>query len=364
VNAGAPILETHDLQVVRGGVPVLDVSSFSVHDAEIVCLIGPNGAGKTTLLQALSCLLRPRSGEIIFRGQKIGSDYPVLQYRRRIAMVFQEALLFDTTVYNNVASGLKLRGLNGEKIRESVEEQLERFGISHLRDRSARKLSGGEAQRTSLARAFAIRPEVLFLDEPFASLDQPSRESLMDDLHRVLKKTATIALFATHDRVEALRLANRIAVMDEGRVVQVGSPAEIMNYPANEFVASFVGVETILQATVVKKNGGSFIAEVASGRVEAVGDVSVGEQVLLGIRPENVVLALRQQDAGVSSRNVFPGRVVRVTPMGPYYKVQLDCGFPLVSYVTAHSVEGLSIEEGKVMAASFKATAVRVLNKK
>jgi tungstate transport system ATP-binding protein len=287
----------------------------------------------------------------------------VLQYRRRIAMVFQEALLFDTTVFNNVASGLKLRGLHGAKMRESVEEQLERFGIAHLRDRSARKLSGGEAQRTSLARAFAIRPELLFLDEPFASLDQPSRESLMDDLHRILKKTDTVALFATHDRIEAMRLANRIAVMDEGRIAQVGSPIEVMNFPANEFVASFVGVETMLLATVVEKNRGSFIANMPSGRIEAVGDVNVGEQVMLGIRPENVVLAIRQQDAGVSSRNVFSGRVVRVTPLGPYYKVQLDCGFPLVSYVTAHSIEGLSIEEGKSMTASFKATAVRVLKK-
>jgi tungstate transport system ATP-binding protein len=364
VSTERPVLETRDLRVERGGVTVLDINHFALHEGEILCLIGPNGAGKTTLLQALSCLLRPRTGKILFRGQTIGKDYPVLQYRRQIAMVFQEALLFDTTVYNNVASGLRLRRLHGAKVRESVEEQLERFGMAHLRDRSARKLSGGEAQRTSLARAFAIRPEVLFLDEPFASLDQPSRESLMDDLQRILKKTGTAALFATHDRIEAMRLANRIAVMDGGRMLQVDTPAEVMNYPVNELVASFVGVETILPGTVVEKNGGSFIADVASARVEAAGDVSIGEQVLLCIRPENVVLALRRQDEGVSSRNAFPGRVVKVTPLGPYYKVQLDCGFPLVSYVTAHSLEGLSIQEGKALTASFKATAIRVLSKK
>ena len=361
MSSDRPVLETRDLRVVRGGVEVLDISEFAVHEGEVVCVVGPNGAGKTTLLQALCCLLRPSRGEIVFRGQRIETEYPVLQYRRRVAMVFQEALLFDSTVYNNVASGLKLRGLHGSKVRESVEEQMERFGIAHLRDRSARKLSGGEAQRTSLARAFAIKPEIIFLDEPFASLDQPSRESLMDDLQRILKRTNTAAFFATHDRIEALRLANRIAVMDEGTILQVGTPAEVMNHPANEFVASFVGVETILHGIVIEQNGGSFITAVSATRVEALGDANVGEHVLLCVRPENVVLALRRQDEGVSSRNVYQGQVKKVIPMGPYFKVQLDCGFPITSYVTAHSLEGMSIQEGKTLTASFKATAVHVI---
>lgn len=355
------VLETRDLRVARGGVTVLDVTQLGVRAGEVLALVGPNGAGKTTLLQALCCLIRPRRGEILFRGEKIGAEYPVLQYRRRVAMVFQEALLFDTTVYNNVASGLKLRGVHGAKVRESVEEQLERFGIAHLRNRSARKLSGGEAQRTSLARAFATRPEILFLDEPFASLDQPSRESLMEDLHHVLKKTGTIALFATHERIEALRLSNRIAVMDHGTILQIGSPTEVMNYPSNEFVASFVGVETILAGTVIEQNGGSLVADVSGARVEAVGEASPGERVLLCVRPENVVLSVRKQDEGISSRNAFQGRVARVTPMGPYFKVQLDCGFPLTSYVTAHSLEGLSIRDGRLLTASFKATAIHVI---
>ena len=361
MSSDRPVLETRDLRVVRGGVEVLDISEFAVHEGEVVCVVGPNGAGKTTLLQALCCLLRPSRGEIVFRGQRIETEYPVLQYRRRVAMVFQEALLFDSTVYNNVASGLKLRGLHGSKVRESVEEQMERFGIAHLRDRSARKLSGGEAQRTSLARAFAIKPEIIFLDEPFASLDQPSRESLMDDLQRILKRTNTAAFFATHDRIEALRLANRIAVMDEGTILQVGTPAEVMNHPANEFVASFVGVETILSGIVIEKNGGSLVTAVSATRVEALGDANVGEHVLLCVRPENVVLALRRQDEGVSSRNVYQGQVKKVIPMGPYFKVQLDCGFPITSYVTAHSLEGMSIQEGKTLTASFKATAVHVI---
>ena len=257
----------------------------------------------------------------------------------------------------------RLRGLHGAKVRESVEEQLERFGIAHLRDRSARKLSGGEAQRTSLARAFAIRPEVLFLDEPFASLDQPSRESLMDDLQRILKKTGTAALFATHDRIEAMRLANRIAVMDGGRMLQVGSPTEVMNYPASEFVASFVGVETILPAKVVTRNGSEFLASVSGHDIEAVGDIPPGETVLLCIRPENVSLSTELRRETTSARNVFRARIEKITPLGLYQRITLDCGFPLVSYVTTHSVEGLSLLERKEVTASFKATAIHVLRK-
>ena len=234
----------------------MDISSFLIHEGEILSLIGPNGAGKTTLLQTLSYLLKPFQGEIFFRGKKVETNHSVLEYRRKLAMVFQEPLLFDTTVFNNVASGLKIRGMKRGEIRDRVMEQLERFGISHLSDRSARTLSGGEAQRTSLARAFALQPEILLLDEPFSSLDPPTRDSLIEDLEHILQQTRTTAVFATHDRLEALRLSDRIAVMNEGKILQIGSPEEVMNHPVNEIVASFVGVETILTGKVIKKMAG------------------------------------------------------------------------------------------------------------
>ncbi|HVN22488.1 MAG TPA: ATP-binding cassette domain-containing protein, partial [Syntrophorhabdales bacterium] len=161
MSMSEPVLEAKDLVVSRGGVTVLDVPSVSLTPGEVLALIGPNGAGKTTLLQALSYLLRPVSGELYFNGAKVGADISILDFRRRIAMVFQEALLFDTSVFHNVASGLKIRNMKGSETEEIVVEQLERFGITHLRNRSARMLSGGEAQRVSLARAFAIRPEII-----------------------------------------------------------------------------------------------------------------------------------------------------------------------------------------------------------
>src|SRR4030042_6197997 len=362
-NDSKPILEVKSLEVRKGGALVLDISSFFINEGEIFSLIGPNGAGKTTLLQTLSYLLKPFQGEIFFRGNRIGTDHSVLEYRRKLAMVFQEPLLFDTTVFNNVASGLKIRGVKRDEIRDRVMEQLEQFGIRHLNGRSAKTLSGGEAQRTSLARAFALRPEILLLDEPFSSLDPPTRDSLIEDLEHILQQTRTTAIFATPDRLEALRLSNRMAVMNEGMILQIGSPEEVMNHPVNEWVASFVGVETILSGKVIKRNGGTFIASIGGQVIEAVGDAHFGETVVLCIRPENVTLSTRPSQEGTSARNVFSGRVTRIVPLGLYQKVHLQCGFPLVAYAPNHSLKELSLAEEKEVKASFKAIAVTVIRK-
>ena len=363
MNESGPILEARNIEVERGETILLNIPSLLIEKGEILALIGPNGAGKTTLLQALSYLLRPFIGEIFFNGEKIISNHSIFEYRRKLAMVFQEPLLFDTTVFNNVASGLKIRGMKRSEIRDRVIEQLDRFGISHLSHRSAKTLSGGEAQRTSLARAFALQPEILLLDEPFASLDPPARESLVEDLERILKLTKTTTLIATHDRLEALRLSDRVAVMNRGKVLQIGPPDEVMNRPVDEFVATFVGVETILPGKVVKKNGGSFLASVSGKEIEAVGEVNLGETVILCIRPENVILSAHLSKETTSVRNVFQGKIERIVPFGLYQKVQLSCGFPLVAYVTNHSLEELSLTEGKEVRASFKATAVTVIRK-
>jgi tungstate transport system ATP-binding protein len=363
MNSVKPILEVKNLQVRRGGVSVLDISGLQVPEGKVLCLIGPNGAGKSTLLLALSRLLKSIKGEINFRGEKIDSNHTIAVYRRHIAMVFQEPLLFDTTVFDNVASGLKIRGMRHNEITNIVEEYLERFGISHLVDRSARKLSGGEAQRTSLARAFAIRPEIIFLDEPFSSLDPPTRESLMEDLERILREKHTTAIMATHDQMEALRLSDQVAVMNDGKIVQIGPPAEVMNNPVDEFVASFVGMETVLSGPVTKTYDGAFITSVSGRDVEAVGNVDVGETVVCFIRPENVTLSTGASGDVTSARNVFPGKIVKIIPMGLFHKIQLDCGFPLVAYVTSQSLENLSLREGNDIVASFKATAVHVIRK-
>ncbi|MBA4397694.1 MAG: ABC transporter ATP-binding protein, partial [Syntrophus sp. (in: bacteria)] len=279
------------------------------------------------------------------------------------SMVFQEPLLFDTTVFENVASGLKIRGMQRDEMKQAAADCLERFGIGHLADRSARKLSGGEAQRTSLARAFATKPEIVFLDEPFSSLDPPTRESLMEDLDRILREAGTTTIVATHDQMEAIRLSDRIAVMNQGKIAQIGFPDTVMNSPADEFVASFVGVETILNGEIARTGAGTVICRVQKGEIEAVGNAKPGERVVCCIRPEHVTLSTTLSGSGVSARNTFPGKIVRISPMGLFYKISLDCGFFLTAYVTIPSAENLALEEGKQVFASFKATAVHLIRR-
>jgi tungstate transport system ATP-binding protein len=364
MNEPLSVLGVKNLRVKREGVLQLDIPVLAIDEGKTLSLIGPNGAGKTTLLQTLSFLVKSFTGEIFFKGEKVSSHRSILEYRRRLAMVFQEPLLFDTTVFNNVASGLRIRGMKRSVVRSTVMEHLAWFGIDHLAKRSGRTLSGGEAQRTSLARAFATQPEVLLLDEPFASLDPPTRESLVEDLQRILRRTKTTAIVATHDRLEALQLSDQIAVMNNGTIVQIGPPEEVMNHPANEFVASFVGVETVLAGKVIDRDEGTFTTSVSGQRIEAVGKADIGESVILCIRPENVTLSIDPRGETTSARNVFSGKIERIFSIGLYRKIQLDCGFRIVAYVTHHSTEALSLCEGKDVTVSFKATAVHVMRTK
>jgi tungstate transport system ATP-binding protein len=357
------ILEARNLRLERAGTTVLDVPSLQVNKGEVLTFIGPNGAGKTTLLMTLCALQRPREGSIFFRGAEVDRELPLAAYRKQVTMVFQEALLFDTTVARNVASGLRFRGMKGPGVDKVITEALDLFGIGHLRDRSAKKISGGEAQRVSLARAFAIKPQILALDEPFSALDPPTRETLVEDLKAVLNSSGTTALCVTHDRMEALQLSHRITVMNKGRIVQIDSPEKVMNHPADPFVATFLGVETILSGTVLSREKGTFTAAVEQQRIEAVGEAAVGEKVFLFIRPEDVTIAPDSPGAPTSARNVFRGTIEKIIAFGPYQKVSMDCGFPVTAYVTKSSIEGLKLREGSQVTASFKATAVHVVKK-
>ena len=234
-----PHLRVDGLVVRRGGRVVLDVERLELRRGEILALVGPNGAGKSTLVTALALLERPAAGAIALDGAPVDWRRGLLAARRRLAIVFQEPLLFDTTVAENVATGLKLRGVPGSRRDPLVERWLGRLGIAHLARRQARTLSGGEAQRTSLARALVLSPELLLLDEPFAALDAPTREALTDDLLPLLRETATTTVLVTHDRDEALALGDRIGVILDGRLVQVDSPEAVVSAPANEAVAAF-----------------------------------------------------------------------------------------------------------------------------
>ena len=355
----APLLHLQDIVVERSRRRILDVPSLDILPNEVLAVVGPNGAGKSTLLRIIGLLERPSRGRVLFAGRPISSN--PLPYRRRMAFVFQEPLLLDTSIEGNVRSGLSLRGVPAGERQRRVEEWTSRFGIAGLRRRSARTLSGGEAQRTSLARAMVLEPEILLLDEPFSSLDAPTRESLIDDLDAVLTSKRVATVFVTHDRTEALRLGDRIAVLMGGKVRQLGSAAEVFSSPVDSEVAAFVGVETIVPGRIREVSGGLAAVAVGENTIEAATELQPGADVLVCLRPEDVIVGDRADTTAMSARNHLRVTVTRVRPAGPYMRLELDAGFTLVAHITRQSLEELALSPGASAVASFKATAVHLI---
>jgi tungstate transport system ATP-binding protein len=278
-----------------------------------------------------------------------------------MAMAFQEPLLFDTTVAENVASGLRLRRLPRRASAERVERWLAALGIAHLARRPARALSGGEAQRVSLARALALDPDLLLLDEPFAALDPATRAALLDEVERLLRRPGRAIIAVTHDRAEALRLADRVAVVLAGEIAQIGPPAVVFGNPATAAVAAFVGVETILPGVVAGAADGLLTVAIGAHRLATPGDLSVGRRVHVCIRPEDVALARAPAGGPTSVRNHLAGSVVRLVPQGALVRVEIDCGAPLIALVTRPSVDDLGLAPGVSVVASIKASAIHLI---
>jgi tungstate transport system ATP-binding protein len=233
------LLQVRGLRIHRGGLPVLEVSSLDVRAGEVLALVGPNGAGKTTLLLTLARLLVPQEGEIVFQGRPF-SQWRTVEYRRRMALVFQVPLLLDMSVSDNVALGLRFRGVANREIGRRVGIWLDRLGIAKLASRRARQLSGGEAQRVSLARAFVLEPELLLLDEPFPSLDPPTRQQLLDDLAGILRQAHCTTVLVTHNLNEAASIGDRVAVVVGGRLRQAGPAMHVKAWPADDDVEAFL----------------------------------------------------------------------------------------------------------------------------
>jgi len=336
------------------------VERLEVQAGEVLAVIGPNGAGKSTLLLAMARLLQPAAGELCCRGELI-TPRNEMEYRRRIAMVLQESLLMDDSVFYNVALGLRLRGLPRDEVERRVRHWLERLGIAGLAQRRARSLSGGEAQRASLGRAFALEPDLLLLDEPFSALDAPTRQTLLEELQSLLAETRQTAVFITHDLEEALTLGQRVAVLLDGELRQIGRPAEVFAAPADPEVAAFVGVETILPGQVTGARDGLVQVALDGMQAEAVGQAAIGRTVYLCLRPEDITLWPGGAVPVSSARNCLHGRITRLTMQGALVRVVVDCGFPLVALVTRSSSLELELKVGQEVAATFKASAAHLI---
>lgn len=354
------VVELSGVRVAYGGTMILQVPQLEVHAGEILAVIGPNGSGKSTLLRVIGLLENPTAGEVRFRGEVVRKDR-LLAARREMATVFQDPLLVDDTVFENVALGLRFRHVAPSEILPRVQAWLERFGIAGLAQRQARTLSGGEAQRSALARALVLRPDLLLLDEPFSALDQPTREALIEDLAEILREDQITTVLVTHDRSEALALGDRVAVMMRGAILQVDEASRLFRAPVSEEIARFVGVETIVDCRVLSTQAGLAVLDAGGQKIEVAAEVAPGDRIRLCLRPEDVTLMPPDAHLPSSARNHVAGVVTRLIPAGPYIRAVVDCGFSLVALVTHRSVEELGLHEGAAVMAVFKATAPHVI---
>jgi len=258
------LLEVRDLQVTRANRQILAVDELSIRKGETLAVVGPNGAGKSTLLLALAGLLRPDHGSIVIEGVPVVPAQD-LAYRRRIGLVLPAPLLLSTSVFGNVAAGLRFRGVGAAETRERVDHWLERLAIAHLRDRPAGQLSSGEAQRTSLARALVLDPQLLLLDEPFVALDSTTRAQLLDDFEQLRMEAPTTRVLVTHHLHEAVRLGDRLAILLDGRIRQCDVPERVMASPVDADVAALVKTEARVRGHVVASEDGLVVVDTGAG---------------------------------------------------------------------------------------------------
>ncbi len=328
--------------------------TFSVQKGETFVVLGPSGSGKSVLLETIAGFYTPSAGAIRLAGRDVTQLPPE---ERQVGFMFQDYALFPhKSVGENVRFGLRYG-----RVRDGRTKQImEMLGISHLEHRRPASLSGGEKQRVALARALVTEPQLFLFDEPMSALDARARDTLREELKGLLRELGITAVYVTHDQTEALVLADRIAVLRDGQLVQVGVPADIFNSPADEFVANFVGVETILPGTVVACEDGLCKVSVAGGELQVAKELQIDRQVLVCIRPEEVTISEANEEL-TSARNRLRSTVRSISQLGPIFKVRLDCGFPLVAFVTKHSYLELNLKEGKEVLASIKATAIHLI---
>lgn len=354
-----PLLKINELLVKAGETVLLDLPELIVDRNEVLVVVGPNGAGKSTLLQVVAGLKNPARGIVKFTEKPDLSD---LAYRRRISTVYQSPLLLSGSVESNIASGLKFRGIKEAEIRRRVKFWMDQLHISHLAKRRSTSLSGGEAQRVSLARAFCLETELILMDEPFSALDTPTQQELLRDLREIFSRTNQTCIYVTHDLEEGLAIGDRVAVFFNGRLHQLDTISHVFSRPVTPEVAAFVGVENIIPGRVertledlaqVRANGSLF---------DVVSNLAPGTPVFVCLRPEDITLYNLSEEVKLSSaRNRLTCRVTQLVQQGPLTRVHLEAGFPLTALVTRPSAHEMDLQVGKEVVAVFKSTAIHLI---
>jgi len=328
---------------------------------QIMALFGPSGSGKTTILRCLAGLERPQHGFIRFDAETwfdSAKHVHLPPQRRQLGYVSQEYGLFPhLTVEQNIRFGMHPAAVDG---RGRVQALLDRVRLAAMGGRFPSQLSGGERQRVALARVLARNPRLILLDEPLAALDLPLRDPMRHELRTFLRSLDVPSVIVTHDRVDALAIADRMLVLSGGRIRQIGSVHEVFSRPADVAVAASVGVETVVPGEVVGLVDGLATIRAGDAQVRAVHSVAIGGPVFVCIRAEDVTLESSLHD-GTSARNRWIGRVTSVQPEGAVVRVTIDCGFSLTALLTRPAQEELRVAAGETIAAVVKATAIHLI---
>ncbi|MBA7564108.1 ATP-binding cassette domain-containing protein [Candidatus Atribacteria bacterium 1244-E10-H5-B2] len=333
------IFKVRNLKKAYNSKIVLDVDKLNFQEGKIYAIVGPNGSGKTTLLNILNLLEKPDEGQIFFYDQEITnkSNSNTLEIRRRMTLVNQDPFLFHSTVYNNIAYGLKIRSIPSKVQKSRIRSALNIVGLSGFKDRKADQLSGGEAQRGVIARALVIEPEVLFLDEPTANIDQKHVDVVERIIKKIKKEIKTTVIFTTHDLSQAYRLADEVISLLDGKIIK--------QVPEN-----------LLWGEIIEEDG--------LKRFKTTGDIKftiVSEKVgpvYISIDPRDIILSYEQFQS--SARNSFLGKITKIIEQNHLVKLEIDIGIPLVVIITGESFLKMNLNLGNKVYLTFKASAVKL----
>ena len=357
-----PDIKVDEVHKRYGTTLAVEGVSFGVERGHVLSLLDPSGCGKTTIMRMIAGLIDPTKGEISIAGRPI-THTPV--HRRNIGMLFQNYALFPhLTVARNLAFGLEMRRLSAADIGPRVEAALAMVRLSHLGERLPHQLSGGQQQRVALARALIVEPAVLLLDEPFGALDKKLRESMQIEMRQLQQRLGITTLMVTHDQDEALTLSDRIAVMNQGRIEQIGNPREIYERPATRFVASFIGTSNFFRGTVGRREGGGYLVTSDDGLTLALdGPAPADGKVTVALRPESVRIAPAQAgEAGPNRARLVVEQIV-YHGFNTHYHLRRPGGEPLIA-VRQNDVGDampIALEPGAEILASWAAARNRLV---
>jgi molybdopterin-binding protein len=350
------MIELDNVTKMYGKITALNGVSLNIPRGEVFTLIGPNGSGKTTLLRILAYIEKPTKGKVYLDGQLV-EERSMPKLRLKGTMVFQKTVLFNATAYENIAYGLKLRGFSKEEINERVRNVLKLVKLEGCEKRSAKKLSGGEQQRVSLARALALQTELLLLDEPMANLDQRNASIIEAAISQIRQETNTTIILATHNMFQVETLSEKVALINNGKLIHVGKTHEILEHSRK--LADFARIENIF-------SGVSCITEDGTSRINVGDNIQIeasmrrSGKISVFVMPEDIILS--KIKFASSARNVFEGRIVEILDLGPTVRLRIDAGKQFVVQITKHSFIEMQLNLSSKVFVTFKASSVHTID--